>query len=129
MEQKEIESVCNEMNVACEGAYLHNERWILSASGDMIGMPTGNHFYYLIENDRLTEENWCYHLWSSKANFDMALFLDAFVTALCRAGVDECVQKFGYNGKSPKITIHPQSLVGNSVAIKALANEMMKLCI
>lgn len=85
----EIERVNN-----MEGNYkpfeVFNEDWAINADGDLIGWG-----YYLIDCNRLKEDDWLLHL-MSKALFDANTFIPAYMAACRRAGVKEVTMKMSY---------------------------------
>lgn len=74
----------------CKPFEVFNEDWAINADGDLTGWG-----YYLIDCNRLAEDNWLIHL-MSKARFDANTFIPAYIEACKRANIQKVTMRMFY---------------------------------
>jgi len=120
MTKEDIRKACEYMRVDPDGADLVNSDWIVSKTGDMLGHPS---FEYLIQDDQLKYDYWMTHM-VEKTWVNADTFVEAYIEALCRAGIKELVCDVSFS-KSKEL-IRPFELRGDKAALHRMADELAR---
>ena len=121
----EIREICEMWNIDGENAVQINEDWIVSQNGDMIGRRYDEKWDYVIEVDRVDEEDWVQHL-CTKVWFNPRSFLPAYIIALNIAGVTEIEVTFGYDSNEKRTSIKPSEMLRNLGEYNKFESEVLK---